>query len=579
MNEVSSGRPYAISIELAHAPESPTPRAAPRRRAPGPFLAGLLDPYRGFILPPKISVSIEGHPFGIPDDALASNSDSLGELLEACYLFGDWRRVHALSWQLRWIAPALKDERACAEALSESPPSGDILGAAFGLRDAYKQFPYGTQTLNLPGSKPPQWAVTLVQYLRSSAGAPFDLTPNPAQRAAVIPHVGAVSRAYDAAIVAFRTHVRDELERIEDQAQKQALQQLADARTTILNQGWRLLGFKDERTFEDWSGLGSAHLANWSDAPTQDLKDLTDVVNELAPLGEAVLEADFAIDLEILEGAAQALGHAAAQGGEPALQLAVLMIKLYAAVQSSRVAELRTKLVEAQMRLAKRLASATVRFPILFRFSPNELSNLRRSPRPATVTEMSAEAELGLHIYGKLRKALDANADMKQRLEATQPIAKARTASDGHVALHDQGLARQCLDSVWAYPKIVTEALERLYVPPGAVARVASERLLKDVAHAKDDKERGWQAVMIFEGLISLPLSIVCPPAGLALDLAFGLADSVLSTGAYLRQGDEYFCALDPVQAFAEIEPSALPIVLSIGGVLLSGFTGVKARG
>ena len=388
-----------------------------------------------------------------------------------------------------------------------------------------------------------------------------------------------MSTAYNAAVLAFRAHVRAELERVEDEARRQALQRLADARITILNQGWRLLGVKNGKTFEDWPERETAQFASSLYVPTQDLKDLTDVVNDLAPLGEAVLEADFAVHNEIWGGVTRAVGRAAASGEPSVVRLAVLVLELYAAIHSAKIAELRASLAAAQLSLASRLAPATARFPILFRFSPADLSYLRHWPKSAATLSpaRSAEAILGWHVYDKLVKALDANAGMKTRFEAPQPLARARTAGDGNMALHDQGLARQCVGSVWAYPKVVTETLEGLYITPGTVARAASERLLEAVANAREDKERGWQAVMAFEGLVSLPLSIVCPPAGLALDLAFGLADTVLSTGAYLRQGDEYFCALNPVQAFAEVEPSVLPIVLSIGGVVLGALIGVKA--
>ena len=137
--------------------------------------------------------------------------------------------------------------------------------------------------------------------------------------------------------------------------------------------------------------------------------------------------------------------------------------------------------------------------------------------------------------------------------------------------------ADRALGSVWGYPEIISAALDTLYAETFGLTRLAAERFTTSVRQARHDADAGWEMVSIAEGLISVPLGLVCPPAGVALDLAFSLADVVLSFRAYLRADDEYHCALDPREAFAEVEPSVLPLTLSIAGGLLTGVTGLKA--
>src|SRR5689334_10795253 len=101
MAESTSGTPLAVSIELVTAPEQ---QAAPLVAAPG----WLLDPLRGWRgLPPSaVELQIQGRRFKVPDDAHTPASSWLADFVEACYLFGDWPRVHAVSWQLHWMGPA-----------------------------------------------------------------------------------------------------------------------------------------------------------------------------------------------------------------------------------------------------------------------------------------------------------------------------------------------------------------------------------------------------------------------------------------------------------------------------------------
>lgn len=581
MNDESNGTPYAIGVEFIEAPDTAAPHQVAPPATPRERLGLLLQ---NALIQPKIRFKIEGAALEVPADALTPGSPSMSDIVEACYLFGDSPRVHAVSWQLRWIGQALLDKRACAEALADSPPSADVLHQSFGHRDAFKQFPYGTRTVNLPGARPPEWAMALVEYLGDLTEPRLDLAPNGSQRAEVIERAAAVSRAYDAAVRVFSARVGAELEHIEDQARTHALEQLAHARMTILNQGWRLLGLWNGVTFEDWPERETAQFTSPSYSPTQDLKDLTHVVDDLTPLAEAVLEAESAIQKEIWGGMAKAAERAAihpvaAVRPVSSEGLAILLLELYVAIRSEKVADLRQQLADAQVRLAGRLAWATTRFPVLFRFSPSDLSNLRRWSESMAGTvrgaPQSTEAALALLVRGKLLKALDANARMRSRFEASQPLATARRAGEPTTTLPDQALAQQCVGSIWAYPKIVMETLQSQYIMPGTLAGTAAERLLEAVTLAIADGDRGWQTVMMIEGLVSAPLSVVCPPVGLGLDLACGVADAVMSISAYRQHGDEYYCALDPVQAYAEIEPSALPVVLSICGVALVSLVGV----
>lgn len=199
------------------------------------------------------------------------------------------------------------------------------------------------------------------------------------------------------------------------------------------------------------------------------------------------------------------------------------------------------------------------RHPVLFRFSPEMVVE----------AATAGDAALGETLLDEvLRPTYQAAKSLEQRLAHTRP---ARAVSQDQVAAGERPerlVAEDLEDSVWLHPRLVEEGIrrtprapaDRMTVAAGNVA-VAAEQV------AREDLMLGLVGNLTLVGF-TIALTIVCPPAGIALDIGLSAVDIATSSKDYRDKSDEALCHLDPREALAE-RPSMLPVVLAVAGAAM----------
>jgi hypothetical protein len=220
------------------------------------------------------------------------------------------------------------------------------------------------------------------------------------------------------------------------------------------------------------------------------------------------------------------------------------------------------KLAAAAERTATAFASALLleagACPVLFRF---DLETLAKDP--------GSDRALGYLLFERLRRTWAAAGNLSETLPRKKPAAD---LDDARVrrGVSPEGLVGECADkSIWAYPKIVRTAAAAM--PPEDA--LFYERIVDNVEAAQGGGGAAEAALGLVKGAgiaaLAATLTIVCPPAGLALDAGLSVADVAGTLDEYNHQSDEANSDLDPRASLAEVEPSMVPLVLSIAGSLM----------
>jgi hypothetical protein len=583
--------PVGIPIELQYLPERPRPRLGLGGVATPP--AGR-DPLRG-LLPRRpdvedVFVRMLGQLVAVPVDASAKADAAQGaihlggdpherspldEFVEVAYVFRGWPRVRSIHWQLRATADAAYDPVSCAQGLTRRRPLRPDVAEMAGPEAAYRLLPFPTPSLTaedllrgLGGTPPSEWALTLARYLEEAARPALSLAPTPERRRAASKKAALLAVAVERAATRLQQRLLSALREVEREAAVLALQRLAAASARAEREGDRLLPELDGKPYSEWrTDPGVARLLpRLRHLPlTPACETLHSLVRDLRPLAQAVTEAQLAIIDEVLSQLARTALRATAKGmalpGSAAGALAssaTWVHDVYLAATSPRSAQLRQRLADAQGALARRVAPAAARFPVLLRFGAGELET----------AAVETPGGFALSVHHRIERALDAAATMRQRFSSRGPLSRG-----GLVPLKDEPervWARGYRGTVWEDPRLIDGAVRALGLTPDTLGAEGSRRMLAAVEAAKD-VDRAVEAVS--SGLafaLSLSLHVVCPPAGFALDAALGVADVVAEHDVYQSRSAEYYCALDPADAFAQVEPSMLPFVLALASVPLA---------
>jgi hypothetical protein len=221
------------------------------------------------------------------------------------------------------------------------------------------------------------------------------------------------------------------------------------------------------------------------------------------------------------------------------------------------------ELHELVTRTAGEFGAAAVGFaarhPVLFRFSPEMVV------KAAT----AGDAALGETLLDQvLRPTCRAAKSLEQRLARTRP---ARAVSQDQVAAGEwpeRLVAKDLEDSVWLHPRLVEEGIRRTpHAPADRMAIAAGNVAVAAEQVAREDLMLGLVGNLTLVGF-TIALTIVCPPAGIALDIGLSAVDIATSSKDYRDKSDEALCHLDPREALAE-RPSMLPVVLAVAGAAM----------
>jgi hypothetical protein len=224
----------------------------------------------------------------------------------------------------------------------------------------------------------------------------------------------------------------------------------------------------------------------------------------------------------------------------------------------AHLAQLKEASVEREATFsAARLAEAPER-PVLHRLDLDTLS------------EEPSDARLGRVVFGLLQRTWEATQNLTSRLTRTRPARDVdwRRIYDG--AVPEALIAGASQESVWALPKIVQAAAARM----AAEERLIVDRLLEEVdlasaRHAGAELRAGLLAGVGMAAL-TIALTVICPPAGIALDVALSVSDVLVTAEEYEKLGDEATSDLDPRESLSDTDPSLVPVVLAVAGVLMT---------
>jgi hypothetical protein len=369
--------------------------------------------------------------------------------------------------------------------------------------------------------------------------APAGLGPATRERVAGTPLRGVEqwAWAYQDATRLLAGDVLDVAVRLEEVATTIVQAMLADSQTRVVDETIALFRWKDRETAK--GVLGGALLTPALE-PGPGLDDLRQRMTRLRPAAAALERAR-----DRAREDADHLGLWKQEIGEPPPELLDKLAGLQDA-STKRDAEFSAAL----------LGEAPPR-PVLFRLG---------------LSVLTAERQGGLaqDVFKPLKRTWEATVRLSGRFGRRRPARNAdrRALYDG--ATPESLIAADSEDSVWAFPKVLRAA--RAQMPPQH--ELMADRMLEELEtetarHAKAEMRAGIASGLGLAAL-TLALTAVCPPAGIALDMALSAPDVFSSFEEYEKQTDDAVSDLDPRASLSDAEPSVAPVVLSVAGALLS---------
>ena len=197
--------------------------------------------------------------------------------------------------------------------------------------------------------------------------------------------------------------------------------------------------------------------------------------------------------------------------------------------------------------------------PVLFRFDPETTA--------AAAT--ANDGHLGGLVWSPLKAAWDAQLGMREALWKNQVAKRTKDARIQAGELPEALIGHDAKDSVWAYPRLLERTYVRLSPDEFRFLEVAIPNT--QAALAGMERTEALLSTVAGIGLAGLQLGViaVCPPAGIALDVAMSASDIFQAAQEREAQSNAALCVLDPREAFAETEPSVLPLVFAVAGAAL----------
>ncbi|MDH2427013.1 hypothetical protein [Sphaerisporangium sp. TRM90804] len=347
--------------------------------------------------------------------------------------------------------------------------------------------------------------------------------------------------AYEKAALEFRLEVLRKARSLEDTARDIVLTMLRRSAGRVVDEAMRYFQWKSrDGAVAALQALPAAEIQEDEEA----VRDLRDRLERLAPSARTVQELN-------REAQEEEAGQRRSLGRD---QVGIVSPTRVAKLEKTREAGRR-----ARDAYVKALFDEAAGAAVLFRFDLESV-----------VTAVDKPAELSGLVFTRLQGTWNATQRLYEPLRARRP---ARVVGEQDVrggGLPERLIAAKIGDSVWTHRKVVAAALDRLPV----IDRDLYERMLDNLAAAQADEEIAGTRLGVLRdlglGALTIALTVVCPPAGIALDVGLSVGDVVSTVAEYLETAAESLSDLDPRECLADVEPSAVPIILSVAGALLS---------
>jgi hypothetical protein len=486
----------------------------------------------------RIMVTVDGKLVELPHD----DRDAMRDFVECVYVLHGWPGIDAIALELglMLLLRGLPERlRAVVDRLGDEAPEW--------IRSV------------LPGSGP----TPALARDPSIVGRYFELRDRTAFATTL--QIAGWSEAFSEACADWRQEVLRRMRSLERAAVVLASRRARKSRATVLSETQWYFQWKTDR---DAEAALDAHETGTVVGKRERVKELRTRLAKLEGLAEAVVKAEDELhDAKMSHARAQPPGGVVLPDRNPEIE--------------RREAVLEQKLGE----YGAALAIQACEYPVLYRFNARTLLG---------AIDASDEM-LGVLVFTRLKRTWEAATELPVALRRQRVAAAVADAEVKEGARPENLVGEEAKGSVWAYPKLLEKTLERLWLEDHGLIKEAfggggieeDDRLLARAGLSQTELEvmrvsmantrvamarhASEEAVIeIAEGIalggLSIAVTAVCPPAGLALDIGLSAADIRRSVSDFESAKHEALCDLDPRESLGEEEPSAVPVVMSVAG-------------
>jgi hypothetical protein len=228
-------------------------------------------------------------------------------------------------------------------------------------------------------------------------------------------------------------------------------------------------------------------------------------------------------------------------------------------VDKKELARMREEIEAKKAAYGTALVVEAAEHPVLFRFDA-----------PTTVKALTPnDLDLGRILFSRLRKTWDAQLGLREDLREKQVAKETKIDRVQAGELPESLVGNEAKESVWAYPPLLEKTFAQLPPDKYAFLQVA----IPNMHTALVGRERADAVLGIVTGIglagLQLGMMAVCPPAGIALDVALSATDVVQAATERRKGSNAAFCVLDPREALTEAEPSVMPLVFAVAGAAM----------
>jgi hypothetical protein len=488
----------------------------------------------------RAQVTVDEELMELPHDAAAA----LRDFVECLYVLYGWQSVIDVDKELRMMLKLRQqpDQVARESGLPIGAPSGGVA-----VREGETGPVIGPPRTTTPRGESLPGGVLLQEVPPASAGVTQEQLRTRARydmlrRRVVLvstPQIEAWVSAFSKAFADLREIVLLKMQTFEREALEVANKMLFESREQVAYETARYFQWHARHQVE--AALNSTMTGPHVRRDQKGVVDLRTRLTKLRPLAQAVVDAE----------------DAEKQYREP--RTVVMREEDLPPNEKAELARLRAEIEAKKAVYGTALVVEAADHPVLFRFDA------------ATALKASAADDgfLGELVFKRLKKtwrAADAIREQLVKHQAAKDVKRAELSGDH---LPESLIGREAKQSVWAYPRLLEKTFAGLAPDEFGFLEVAIPNTRAALAGVQ--REDALMGIVAGIGLAGLQLGMiaVCPPAGIALDVALSAVDVAQAVEDYEKGSNEARCVLDPREALSEAEPSVVPLVFAVAGAAL----------